>query len=166
MYFKRSETSSSDDFINADLILDSDPINKKGALFQGGIQPLSSQIFLKKNNITAVVSVLLEESINFPKDSHMLIPVMEEGGYDIYQYFNSACKFIEEKINAGENVYVHCYAGMTRSSTITTAFLMKSRGWRFEEAFRFLKSKRKIVKLNKQFQGDLIRFEKEVFEDK
>ena len=157
------QKDNDDSFVNANLIIEADLVNKIGALFQGGIQPLKDKKWIKDNKITAVVSVLLEETVKLGSSiPHLVVPVMEEGNYDIYQYFDTAYKFIEENLTSGKNVYIHCYAGMTRSSTITTAFLMKYKKLKFDEAFKYLKSKRSIAKLNKPFHNDLIKYENQL----
>jgi protein-tyrosine phosphatase len=49
------------------------------------------------------------------------------------------------------NVLVHCQMGMSRSSTLVIAFLMKEFNWGFKEAFKYTKNKRPIVQPNEGF---------------
>ena len=45
---------------------------------------------------------------------------------DINQYFDSTYEFIKNKISIGENVLVHCFAGISRSSTIILNYLIRN----------------------------------------
>ena len=72
---------------------------------------------------------------------------------------NSAVQFMQEVAAEGKTVYVHCkvrehfernclfQAGRTRSATVATCYLMKSRNWLPNVAFEFLKSRRPQVLL-------------------
>jgi len=41
------------------------------------------------------------------------------------RHFNSCNKFIKNTISGGGNVFVHCYAGVSRSAAIVCAYLMQ-----------------------------------------
>jgi len=56
-------------------------------------------------------------------------------------------------------IIVHCYAGVSRSSTIIIAYLMKYKHLSLEDAYEFVLSKRKFVNINLGFFSQLIRFE-------
>lgn len=45
--------------------------------------------------------------------------------YDISQHFAETCEFIEQVREERGRVLVHCVAGVSRSVTITTAYLMR-----------------------------------------
>jgi len=47
---------------------------------------------------------------------------------------------------------VHCAAGVSRSASIVIAYLMKINHWTFENAYSFVKSKRKIIDPNFGFK--------------
>jgi protein-tyrosine phosphatase len=49
------------------------------------------------------------------------------------------------------NVLVHCQMGMSRSSSLVIAFLMKEYGMDYHSARIFAKNKRKIVQPNEGF---------------
>lgn len=57
------------------------------------------------------------------------------------------------------NVLVHCYMGISRSSTLVIAFLMKEYGMDYHKAFAFTKSKRDVIDPNEGFERDLKKFE-------
>ncbi len=48
----------------------------------------------------------------------------------------------------GWNVLVHCAAGISRSATVTTGYLMKKYNWDAPQAFKFLQTARPIVDPN------------------
>lgn len=60
-------------------------------------------------------------------------------------------------------VLVHCQAGVSRSATICIAYLMATRRLRMEEAYKYVKSRRRIVSPNFNFMGQLLTFENQIF---
>lgn len=60
-------------------------------------------------------------------------------------------------------VLVHCQAGISRSATICIAYLMATRRLRMEEAYKYVKSRRRIVSPNFSFMGQLLTFENQIF---
>lgn len=57
------------------------------------------------------------------------------------------------------NVLVHCQMGISRSSSLVIAFLMKEFGMSLKEARKLVQSKRQIIQPNPSFVKDLERFE-------
>ena len=53
----------------------------------------------------------------------MIIDINDDGQENFLQYFDKINFFIEENLKL-TNVLVHCYAGISRSSTAVIAFLM------------------------------------------
>lgn len=60
-------------------------------------------------------------------------------------------------------VLVHCHAGISRSSTICMAYLMAVKKYRMEEAYEYVKSRRRCVSPNFNFMEQLLNFENHVF---
>ena len=52
----------------------------------------------------------------------------------------------------------HCYAGISRSSTLAIAFLSAIKNNRPETVFNFAKTKRPIINPNERFASDLVHF--------
>jgi protein-tyrosine phosphatase len=52
----------------------------------------------------------------------------------------------------GRNILVHCFAGISRSSTTVIAYMMKELGYTFRKALAHCKARRKEVLPNSGFQ--------------
>lgn len=50
------------------------------------------------------------------------------------------------------NVFVHCAAGVSRSATVVIAVIMKMYGMGYREAYKYVKSRRRIVNPNGGFK--------------
>jgi protein-tyrosine phosphatase len=53
---------------------------------------------------------------------------------------------------------VHCLAGVSRSVSLVLAFLIKHQGFSYNQAFDFVKSRRKIIHPNDGFIQQLKKF--------
>ena len=65
---------------------------------------------------------------------------------DSYNYIN---------INNHKKIFVHCYAGASRSAAIILYYLMKRYNMSLDDANAFLLSKRDIVNINMNFINDI-----------
>ena len=79
----------------------------------------------------------------------------------IDMFFDEACDFISESLENHEGVLVHCRSGVSRSSTIVLAFLIRNMGMRLFDAFFLLHSKRNIVTPNIGFMDQLMQLERD-----
>ena len=51
-------------------------------------------------------------------------------------------RYIEEHVNEGKDVVVHCFAGQQRSATVVAAYVMHITGWTPERTVEYIKSKK------------------------
>jgi hypothetical protein len=124
-------------------------------LYLTGLENVHNDTF-QKYNIKHVVSVMTDApQLNI---NQKIIPVLDTKDQYISQYFESAYEFIESAIQNNENVLVHCYAGISRSSTIVASYIMKKFNMNFTDAIALIKSKRHIVSPNFYFYGELDRY--------
>jgi len=93
------------------------------------------------------------------------VRLIDTDSSDIEGHFESAGRFIEDELAAGGRVLVHCAAGISRSSTLVLAYLMRYRGYDLRRAFDLVKSARKVVRPNNGFFQKLIDYERSIFRD-
>ncbi len=55
----------------------------------------------------------------------MIIPAEDSSKFNLGRFFKKGLSFIAKNIKT-TNVYVHCYAGVSRSAAMTIAYLIKS----------------------------------------
>jgi uncharacterized protein YfcZ (UPF0381/DUF406 family) len=83
----------------------------------------------------------------------------DNGLQNLRQFFEEAFEFIDLAKSNSSGVLVHCQAGISRSSTIAIAYLMKYYPMAMADAYKFVKSRRSIISPNLNFMGQLWEFE-------
>lgn len=87
------------------------------------------------------------------------IPVHDNEHTNIAQYFAPTNKFIKYVIEKRKQpVLVHCAAGMSRSVTLTAAYLMDRYGLSAPEAIRLVTQARPCQSINRGFQKQLLTY--------
>lgn len=84
-------------------------------------------------------------------ENYYRINVEDNVNTDIYPYFRSTYKFIDNAILSGGNVLIHCRMGISRSATLVIAYLMKKFNLTRNAAFSIVSVKRPIVNPNVRF---------------
>ncbi|CAI9759915.1 unnamed protein product [Fraxinus pennsylvanica] len=77
--------------------------------------------------------------------------------------FNDAIQFLEQCEKDGARVLVHCMSGKNRSPAIVIAFLMKNKGWKLSESYKWVKERRPSVEINQAIYQQLQEYEQKVF---
>jgi len=71
-----------------------------------------------------------------------------------------ANSYITGMIKRNETVLVHCMAGISRSASVVIYHLMRTRGWSYETAKKYVASCRGIIRPNNSFEAQLINYER------
>ena len=71
---------------------------------------------------------------------------------------------IDDIKSKGGKVFVHCHAGISRSATVSIAYIMKQQGWDLPCAYDFVKQRRPCVSPNLHFMGQLLEFQRQLTE--
>ena len=120
---------------------------------------------LRQLNITHIVSAVyfpLKRSA-IPSDvKHLSVKCDDTFAFDISQYFPLVCQFIEEARAMNGRVLVHCACGVSRSSTLVCAYLIKHQAMSVEKALVHLRARRSIIQPNSGFLRQLIRFNEQI----
>ena len=68
--------------------------------------------------------------------------------------------FSDEARSKKCGILVHCLAGISRSVTVTVAYLMQKYRWSLNDAYDFVKHRKNNVSPNFNFMGQLLDYEK------
>eukprot|EP01016_Furgasonia_blochmanni_P034008 TRINITY_DN3619_c0_g1_i6.p1 TRINITY_DN3619_c0_g1~~TRINITY_DN3619_c0_g1_i6.p1 ORF type:complete len:261 (+),score=43.43 TRINITY_DN3619_c0_g1_i6:70-783(+) len=147
-------------YVSVDEILEDDGLH--GAIYLGNLSSAVDRRTLKNLNIKAVLSICTNTGLQFDPTQldHLVIEADDVETFDLSVHFEKTYEFIETQRNARKNILVHCLAGVSRSSTIVIAYLMKKKNMPFEKALKFVKKKRFVISPNLGFGKQLIKYEK------
>jgi hypothetical protein len=88
-------------------------------------------------NVTPNVPNSFETDDDF---KYLKISINDHWSQNLAEHFEQCCQFIESARNAQSAVLVHCVAGISRSVTITVAYIMHAMHMSLEDAFDFVRS--------------------------
>ncbi|KAF2155614.1 dual specificity protein phosphatase 12 [Myriangium duriaei CBS 260.36] len=126
-------------------------------LYIGGLFTLRRKGSLRECGITHVLSVLrlpLDQDL-FEGYKHHVIEVDDVDDENLLQYLPEAIKFIQDGLDSGGAVLVHCAMGKSRSATCVVAYLMKRFDLWPKEALAKLREARPFVEPNPGFMEQL-----------
>ncbi|KFM65466.1 Dual specificity protein phosphatase 3, partial [Stegodyphus mimosarum] len=83
----------------------------------------------------------------------------------IIDYFGTGISFIDQAVNSGGKILVHCLMGLSRSATIVAAYLMVKKNMTAVEALRTIRKQRE-VRPNDGFLVQLLQLEAKGLEGK
>ena len=138
-------------------------------LYLSSMKAASDARLLETLQISAIINLAptlcpnhFEKYVDFP---YLTIYEEDRPDTDLYQYFNIAFRFIE-RYSKTSGVLVHCAAGISRSSTIIIAYVMKKLGLSFVEAFDYVHQRHPNTDPNIGFICQLQQYEKQIKEEK
>uniref|UniRef100_H2ZA58 Protein-serine/threonine phosphatase n=1 Tax=Ciona savignyi TaxID=51511 RepID=H2ZA58_CIOSA len=141
----------------------SSPAEILPGLFLGCAKDASNADVLARHNITYILNVTPNLPNVFEKDGkykYKQIPITDHWSQNLSQFFPDCIAFIDEARSNNCGVLVHCLAGISRSVTVTVAYLMQKRRWSLNDAYDFVKQRKNNVSPNFNFMGQLLDFEK------
>jgi len=133
----------------------------KNKLYLGNMFDANDSISIKKANISCIVCVAERLKIinTNPNVTVHKYELADDYNCNISLYFDE----IGEIINKGGIVLVNCAAGISRSSTIVIAYIMKYYKIDLRKTFLFVKKKRNQICPNKRFMECLLEYELALF---
>ncbi|CAF1045609.1 unnamed protein product [Rotaria sordida] len=133
-------------------------------LYHGDLGHASNIGLLHRLNIRHIINICdcpLEKLI-IEKYNVLWINLYDELQADIKQHFDETNKFLYNCKQKNEKVLVHCQMGISRSSTIILAYLMKYHHDSLVKAYDYLLERRRMAAPNMSFFLQLIRYEHEL----
>lgn len=131
-------------------------------IYLGNIAGAQNIDFLTNNNIGYIINLSNQSYKKQPYISYLNIDIYDTPNTNIKQHFNIINKFFNEGLASNKNIYIHCKAGVSRSSTALIAFFM-SKGLDMKTSVNYVISKRNIIEPNEGFWLQLMDYEKELY---
>ena len=150
-----------------EIIPDPNPSEIYPNLYLGEIYHSNDKIFLDEKNIKHILTLHENPCIasSNPDFSHIKfkhIRISDRHYVNIIQYFNECIEFIKSAHTKGENVYVHCAMGISRSVSIVIAYIMNTQNKTFQDALNYVRSRRPQADPNFGFCCQLMQYEQEL----
>ncbi|KAK9732309.1 Dual specificity phosphatase, catalytic domain [Popillia japonica] len=163
-----TDSSDTDDRCDSSLGLEDDrefPVEILPYLFLGNAANSEDSQALAKHSIQYILNVTPDLPNVFEDDGsikYMQIPITDHWSQNLASHFPNAIEFIDEARSKKKGVLVHCLAGVSRSVTITVAYLMYKCSLNMNDAFNFVRSRKSNIAPNFHFMQQLLTFEREL----
>lgn len=119
--------------------------------------------FLSRNRVTHILNTAAELHPAFPgRFTYRHIFGDDHPGFNLSRHFEEAANFINEALKSGGTVFVHCAAGISRSTSCLIAYFVKYEGMGVSEALSLIRGRRYIVNPNPGFMRQLREYEQKV----
>jgi dual specificity protein phosphatase 1B len=118
---------------------------------------------LKKNGITHIVTAISGVGKMYKEDfEYYEVDETDRPHSEIEKYFDECADFIDNAVNDGKKVLIHCKCGVSRSSTLTAAYLIKKKNYSTDGAIDTIKKSRDCIRPNTGFEDKLRNYEKKI----
>lgn len=127
-------------------------------LYLGNQRVASTLSLLSALGITHVVNCA-GEIPNYGEHSgikYIKLPLSDVPHANISQYFEPSYHFIDQALSSGGKVLVHCYAGISRSTSILSYYISRKRRQPIVTVLQKVKAIRPIIRPNKGFAAQLL----------
>ncbi|KAI8498414.1 Dual specificity protein phosphatase 14 [Branchiostoma belcheri] len=119
---------------------------------------------LDSRGITCIINATTNlPDPNIPGVEHVRVPVNDVPHSQLSAHFDAVCDKIEFVQKHGGRTLVHCVGGISRSSALCLAYLMKHKKMTLEEAHTHVKARRPFIRPNIGFWRQLIEYEKTLY---
>ena len=156
------DNSNNEEFYVIDSKPDSDLHQVIPRFFIGSQDAASNFKGLQEHEISHILNVGGATVANLPHIIYKYMPILDTPEFNIKDHFDDAILFVRKGLQSG-SVLVHCNAGISRSSTVIVAYLMKEERRSLDSALQLVKKARCIAKPNPGFMKQLRSYEKELF---
>nr|CAH7725473.1 unnamed protein product [Callosobruchus chinensis] len=163
-----TDSSDADDRCDSSLGFEDDrefPVEILPYLFLGNAANSEDRQALAKHSIQYVLNVTPDLPNVFEDQGsikYMQIPITDHWSQNLASHFPKAIEFIDEARTNKKGVLVHCLAGVSRSVTITVAYLMYKCSLNLNDAFNVVRARKSNVAPNFHFMEQLHNFEREL----
>eukprot|EP01080_Neovahlkampfia_damariscottae_P006236 gene6236-10242_t len=148
-FIKTNNIEFTEEFEKVSMILEE-------GLYLGSANASTNKHHLKELGVTHVLTM----ASNIPPPhlddlKYMIIYAEDARSTSLIKHFHDTWLFIKTALEKKESVVIHCMAGVSRSSTVTIAYLMKEQQKTVREAYSWVKKRRPIIDPNPTFRNEL-----------
>uniref|UniRef100_H3A1V9 protein-tyrosine-phosphatase n=1 Tax=Latimeria chalumnae TaxID=7897 RepID=H3A1V9_LATCH len=139
------------------------PVQILPHLYLGCAKDSANMDILRRLGIRYVLNVTPDLPNIFEKNGefrYKQIPISDHWSQNLSQFFPEAIDFIDEALSKKCGILVHCLAGVSRSVTVTVAYLMQKLNMSLNDAYDHVKKKKSNISPNFNFLGQLRDFER------
>ena len=83
---------------------------------------------------------------------YLYIPLYDSESQKLEKYLEKSNNFIKEGSENGNKILIHCGAGMSRSITLCLMYMIIEKKYKFSDAYKIVKEKRKCAVPNSGFR--------------
>ncbi|CAG8448545.1 14285_t:CDS:2 [Cetraspora pellucida] len=134
-------------------------------LYLGNLNHACNASMLKSLGITHVLSVG-EDSRLDNKDFEVIYlnNLFDDGIDSLWNHLDSCVNFIERARILNGKILIHCRVGVSRSATITIAYIMRHLGYSLISSYLFVRARRLnvIIQPNLKFMYELLQYEQKL----
>ncbi len=134
-------------------------------LFLGTGHQATNWKVVRDLKLTHIINISIEHQCVFSdKIKYLHLEIEDKEDVLLKDRFDEAIRFMNMALdNSSNRVLVHCNLGISRSTTLILAYLMKTYNATLYEAFKFLRHRRPIICPNLGFLHQLIDYENDLF---
>lgn len=141
------------------------PVEILPNLYLGNARNSTDLEALERHQIRYILNVTSDLPNRFKNNediTYLQIPIDDHWSQNLASFFPQAFAFIDEARQKHLGVLVHCLAGISRSVTITVAYLMQKCGMTLNDAYDFVKKRKANISPNFSFMDQLRDFERQL----
>eukprot|EP01039_Chlorochromonas_danica_P010194 gene10194-11281_t len=129
-------------------------------LFVGGQRVAENLELLREKEITRILNCALSVTPNYHEGcagmTYLSLDLLDGRQEDISWFVCQAIHFVQEGVDRGEKVLMHCEKGVSRSCALAIAYRMWSAAEKWKAAYDFVKERRRICSPNIAFTCNLV----------
>ena len=122
-------------------------------IYLGDYRAAENENYLKMYDILSVVNCAAEIDNDYKDIKSFELYLYDMPSERIVPIFENAYDFVKRHLN--HNILVHCYMGISRSTSFVIFYLMRENGWDYNTCIDFIRNKRPIADPNYGFESQL-----------
>ena len=125
-------------------------------LYLGSNEAAENEMLLKMYDIYTVINCAIELRHDYKDILSYELNLHDMPEERIISVFEATYKFVKRHLE--HNILVHCYMGISRSSSFIIFYLMKEEKWDYDTCFEFVRKKRPCIEPNYGFENQLRKY--------